>query len=451
MALTDNLSARISIILLAGSAVLLIMIGLLAGLPTDGGGAPRVFQIPMPREALAIVQAVEAGPPAARPAIVRGLDAAVMQVRLAPGFPPPGDDLRAATAADLGYRGYATAFGGRIFRIDVRMRGRLRPFAPGRDAVRLSVGLKGGGVLIMQRRPSRTVRNLLARAALIVAGAALVVLAMLAAAVRQTTRPVAALALAVDRFGDRLDAADLPLSGPREIRALAQAFNAMQQRIRGLVDDRTRMLAAVAHDMRTYLTRLRLRAEFIGDDAQRAKAVADLDEMGALLGDTLLFAGMDAGGHGKDERIDLGQELAELVELRREMGDLVTLEAVEGVEVHGSRLALRRMVGNLVDNALRFAGEAEVLLLAGGREARISVRDRGPGLPEEALERVTGPFERMEGSRNRATGGAGLGLAIVRALAEAQGGRLSLGNRPGGGLVAEVSLPRILNGDASGR
>jgi signal transduction histidine kinase len=202
--------------------------------------------------------------------------------------------------------------------------------------------------------------------------------------------------------------------------------------------------------MRTYLTRLRLRAEFIGEEAQRAKAVADLDEMGSLLDDTLLFAGLDAARPSRAERIVLGPELAALVELRREMGQPITLQAADGVEVYASRLALRRIVGNLVDNAVRFGGEAEVVLSAGDREARISVRDRGPGLPEEALARVTAPFERMEGSRNRATGGAGLGLAIVRALAEAQGGRLSLRNRAGGGLSAEVSLPRILRQEPSG-
>lgn len=443
MLLADNLSTRMTAILLTGLAVMLVIGAALLAWPRGNGeGGVRFYQLPRPSEARAIVEAVEATPPTVRGKVVKALDTGVIRATLADDFPSGLIRMRAADAGDPGYQAYRQALGGRDLRIDIRRGGRLRDSAlPGRQALRLSVRLADGQVLVLRRRAPETARRFFGRAAL--AGAALLVvtLLMLILAVRQTTRPVSLLAREVARFGDGLDAKALPLRGPRELRELSAAFNTMQGRIRGLMDERTRMLAAIAHDLRTYLTRLTLRAEFIADDAQRAKAGADLTEMSQLLDDTLLFARQDAGRGDGARSIDVRHELEALVALRREMGQMVTMAPDAGGVAWGSPLAVRRMIDNLVDNAARYGGGATVDARPTGDRLEIQVLDDGPGLPEGVLETITAPFERGEASRNRQTGGAGLGLSIVQALAKGQGGRLILANRPEGGLAATISLP----------
>lgn len=437
MILADSLSTRISGILLAGAAAVLAVVALALAWPAPEGGA-GFFRLPLPSESAAIVAAVEASQGETRPAVIGGLDAVGVGVRLSAGFPRPLAGARLVSPQDVRYRRYAAALGDRTFQIEERRLLRASGGRP-RAVVRLSVRLASGEVLVIQRRAPAAARDRVVRGALALSLISLLMLVMLALAVRQTARPVADLAQAARRFGDDLQTADLPLRGPRELRDLAEAFNTMQARIRGLVDDRTRVLAAIAHDLRTYLTRLRLRAEFIADPDQQTRAIGDLDEMSALLDDTLLFAA------GQDRApaplSDLRAELEALVALRQELGQAVRL--IDGVTAFArvSPLALRRMVGNLVDNAIRYGGETEVSLERTEDQAVIIVADRGPGVAPENLAQILEPFTRLEVSRSRDTGGAGLGLAIVRGLAEASGGRLALSARPGGGLRAELWLP----------
>jgi two-component system, OmpR family, osmolarity sensor histidine kinase EnvZ len=441
--LSDNLSTRMTAILLAGLAVMLLIGAALLVWPRgQGEGGVRFYQLPRPSEALAITEAVEASPPAARAKVVKALDTGVIRTTLDGDFPPLQLRARAADANDTGYRAYRQALGARDLRIDIRRGGRLKEGAlPGRHALRLSVRLADGGVLVLRRRAPDTARQFFGRVSVAAATVLVVTLLMLALAVRQTTRPVSLLAQDVARFGDDLDAKALPLRGPRELRELSAAFNTMQGRIRRLMDERTRMLAAIAHDLRTYLTRLSLRAEFITDDAQRAKAGTDLAEMSQLLDDTLLFARQDAGRGDGARSIDIRRELETLVALRLEMGQAVTLAPEAAGLAWASPLALRRMVDNLVDNAARYGGVVTLDARPDGGRVEIIVVDDGPGLPFELLETITAPFERGETSRNRRTGGAGLGLSIVKALAQGQGGRLTLANRPEGGLAATIDLP----------
>jgi len=436
--LADSLSTRISGILLAGAAAILGVVALALAWPSPEGGV-GFLRLPLPSESAAIVAAVEASQGEARPTVIGGLDAVGVGVRLSAGFPTPLAGARLVGPEDDRYQSYAAALGDRTFQIEAR---RLLQHASGvrpRAIVRLSVRLASGEVLVLQRRAPAAAKDRVVRGALALSLVSLLMLVMLALAVRQTARPVADLAHAARRFGDDLQTADLPLRGPKELRDLAEAFNTMQARIRGLVDDRTRVLAAIAHDLRTYLTRLRLRAEFIADPNQQARAIGDLDEMSALLDDTLLFAA------GQDQApaplSDLRSELETVIALRREMGQAVRLADGGAAFARVSPLALRRMVGNLVDNAIRYGGETEVSLERTQDQAVIVVADRGPGVDPENLAQILEPFTRLEASRSRDTGGAGLGLAIVRGLAEASGGRLTLGNRPGGGLRAEVRLP----------
>ena len=438
MPIADSLSSRITRILLGGSAAVLVVVAIALAWPAPGGGV-RFFQLPLAPEVAAIVEAVEASDARTRPKVVAALNTSVIAMRVSPTFPQGLPGTRFVVRGDDRYRRYAAALGERPFQIDER-RGGWRPDAPRRrPAVRLSVQLKDGSILVMQRRPPQAARGVLARGALALALVVLRMLATVMLAVRQTTRPVADLAAAVRRFGDEMEAEDIPLRGPRELRELAFAFNAMKGRVRGLVDDRTRLLAAIAHDLRTYLTRLRLRAEFIADDAQRDKAARDLDEMSALLDDTLLFA--RPRRRELAARLDLRAELEALAEIRGELGDPVRLVSGPSVAARIPALAFRRMAGNLIDNAVRYGGSAELTLRAERGMAVLSVCDPGPGVPGAEIGRLGTPFERLEGSRNRSTGGAGLGLAIVRGLAEAEGGGLLLFNRPEGGLCAEVRLP----------
>jgi len=443
MMLSDNLSTRMTAILLTGLAVMLLIGAALLVWPRGAGeGGVRFYQLPRPSEARAIVEAVEASSSAARAKVVRALDTGVIRTTLEADFPATPLRARLADPADPGYQAYRQALGGRDMRIDIRRGGQLKDGAlPGRHALRLSVRLADGEVLVLRRRAPETARQFFGRVSLAAAALLVVTLLMLTLAVRQTTAPVSQLAREVARFGDDLDAKVLPLRGPRELRELSAAFNTMQGRIQGLMGERTRMLAAIAHDLRTYLTRLTLRAEFIVDDVQRAKAGTDLAEMSQLLDDTLLFARQDAGRGDGARSVDVRHELEALVALRLEMGQAVLLAAEAAGAAWAAPLALRRMIDNLVDNALRYGRAVTVDARALGHRVEITVLDDGPGLPVEMLDAITAPFERGEASRNRLTGGAGLGLSIVQALAKGQGGRLVLTNRREGGLSAMIDLP----------
>jgi signal transduction histidine kinase len=269
-----------------------------------------------------------------------------------------------------------------------------------------------------------------------------IVLVILASvwAVHRMTQPLRRLAGAADRLGLDGTAAPLPEHGPHELRNATRAFNRMQDRIRRLVDDRTLMLAAVSHDLRTVLTRLRLRAEFIDDEEQQDKAIADLDEMQAMLDATLSFARDDAA----DERIvrlDLAALLQSLVDDLADAGHTAEYKGPDRFTFGGRPVALRRAFANLIENAIRYGERADVRLEPHDDGVAVIVADRGPGIPVDMRERVFDPFFRLEASRNRETGGTGLGLAVVRAIVGRHGGDIALEDRPGGGLLVRVTLP----------
>jgi signal transduction histidine kinase len=226
----------------------------------------------------------------------------------------------------------------------------------------------------------------------------------------------------------------------QEIREATRAFNTMQDRLLRYLDSRTRVLAAMSHDLRTPLTRFRLRVESVDDAQLRARFSADLDEMESLVhGALALFKGLD-----DDERFevtDMNALLETIVAGYAELGSNVSLEGRARDPVKVKPLALKRCLTNLVDNALKF-GKRAMIGVEEGEALVIRVADEGPGIPEESLERVFEPFFRLESSRSRDTGGSGLGLSIARDIAQAHGGSLALRNRPEGGLTAELRLPR---------
>jgi signal transduction histidine kinase len=257
---------------------------------------------------------------------------------------------------------------------------------------------------------------------------------------RSITRPLSKLAVAADAMGRSVRHPPLEEEGVQEIREATRAFNTMQDRLLRYLDSRTRVLAAMSHDLRTPLTRFRLRVESVDDAQLRARFSADLDEMESLVhGALALFKGLD-----DDERFevtDMNALLETIVAGYAELGSNVSLEGRARDPVKVKPLALKRCLTNLVDNALKF-GKRAMIGVEEGEALVIRVADEGPGIPEESLERVFEPFFRLESSRSRDTGGSGLGLSIARDIAQAHGGSLALRNRPEGGLTAELRLPR---------
>jgi signal transduction histidine kinase len=263
-------------------------------------------------------------------------------------------------------------------------------------------------------------------------------------AVRLATRPLHQLAVAADTLGPDLKAARLPEDGPSEVSRAARAFNAMQDRIATYMTERMQILAAISHDLQTPITRMRLRVDVMDDDEQGAKLRQDLHEMESLVKEGVTYARTLHGATEVPCRVDPDALLDSLVCDYVDAGQAVSLEGRLGVSLMTRPQALRRILGNLVDNALKFGGTAEITAstLPGG-QTLITVLDRGPGIPAESLEAVFEPFYRLEASRNRDTGGTGLGLAIARQLAMAMDATLTLHNRPGGGLEARLTLRNV--------
>ncbi|MBB3141161.1 sensor histidine kinase [Halomonas organivorans] len=258
--------------------------------------------------------------------------------------------------------------------------------------------------------------------------------------IRSATRTLARLARAARRFGDDLDAPSLGEGGPREVAASAAAFNRMQRRIRHQVEERERLFSAISHDLKTPITRLRLRAEMLDDPAQRERFCASLDELDQLVRGALdSVKGLDM--HEAVADVDPRALLEELAGELRLQGGEVTIEG-KSAPLAVKPLAFKRCLANLLENAVFYGRRAEVSLTDDAWSLRLDIRDHGPGIPAAQRERVFEPFVRLEPSRSRHTGGSGLGLGIARHILEAHGGRLQLDDPPGGGLVVRLALPR---------
>lgn len=256
---------------------------------------------------------------------------------------------------------------------------------------------------------------------------------------RRLAAPISAFAKAAERLGRDPRAPPLEVSGSSEVAKAAEAFNQMQDRLRRYVEDRTAMVGAIAHDMRTPLTRLRFRIEAAPDDI-RGKLAADIDQMDAMISATLSFV-RDATRAGVREKLELSSLVETILDEASETGSDATALPSEKIVVEGDPVALRRLLANLVGNALKYGLRARGRVFVEDGCAIVEIEDDGPGARTEELERLFEPFYRGEPSRSRETGGAGLGLAVVRSIARAHGGDVTLHNRPGGGLTARVSLP----------
>jgi signal transduction histidine kinase len=262
---------------------------------------------------------------------------------------------------------------------------------------------------------------------------------------QRLSRPIVAFSEAAARIGVEDNAPPVLAVGPREVRQAADVLNAMQARIRKQIESRTALMGAIAHDLKTPLARMRLRIEDL-DEPLRGKLSGDIAHMDGLIRSAMSFT----SAHKLSETVrplDLSALVETLAEDLAAVGTMEPPLVEPGVMARGDTVALKRIITNLVENAVRYAGGCRIELATRGRTAEVRVVDTGPGLPPDMLEAVFEPFYRMESSRNRDTGGTGLGLSVARALAEAQGGTLTLHNRYEGatiaGLEARLTLPLL--------
>src|SRR5438477_2964605 len=272
----------------------------------------------------------------------------------------------------------------------------------------------------------------------------LILVTVLYVAARNITRPLSELARAAHSVGRDARPAQLKERGARELREAARAFNTMQDRLRRYLDSRTRVLAAMSHDLKTPLTRLRLQVETLDNPPLEARIGRELDEMEAMVREALaLFRGVEDGEPAAP--VDLNALVGKVREEFADMGGKVSVAGRAGEPLPAKPQALKRCLTNLVANAIKFGSRADIEL-EDGPVVAIRVRDAGPGIPDAELERVFEPFYRLESSRNRDSGGTGLGLTIARDIAQAHGGTLSVRNLAAGGLEAELLLPRAAVG-----
>ncbi len=407
-----------------------------------------------------IVRLIEEAPAELRPAILRAANSPLVRFSLgaAPAVDHPGHDDGGQTARRI--RALLGTGAARDIRVELhRVEKAMAPMpgmpeeAMGMHAemmrgaaapveMQISVAVAGGQWLnVATRFHSPPLQWPWISIAIFALAAVLIVVAVWLA-LERLTGPLRRLAGAAEGLGRGEPVPELPEQGPEELRCLTAAFNQMQDRLTRFVAERTRLLAALGHDLRSPLTAMRLRAEMVEDDETRERLVAIVEEMQQMVESTLSFARGMATSE-PPETVDLAAFVEELVREAGEAGGKVELAGGggAGLAVRLRPHAMRRALRNLIENAVRYGRSAEISLEGGADVARIIIRDEGPGIPPEELERVFDPFVRLEESRSLETGGSGLGLSIARTIIHAHGGEIVLRNRSEGGLEARVTLP----------
>jgi signal transduction histidine kinase len=307
--------------------------------------------------------------------------------------------------------------------------------------VQIAVQLLDGDWLLMTEpgRESTTARRI-RNVVLLFGGLALIAGFALFAA-RMVIRPLRHLSAAADRLGRDRELSELPKTCVPEIDAIVDSFNQMQQRLKRFVDERTYMLAAISHDLRTPLTRVRLFAEYVSDEQQRKLVLNDIEEMEQMLRASLTFAG-DESRLEPHSAVDLATLLISLCDTVSDAGSKAIYEGPDHAVLPCQPVAMRRAFANIIDNACKYGHEAQVRLLESVDVIEVTVADRGPGIPSEHIALAFLPFRRLEGSRNRESGGVGLGLTIARDVFHGHGGSITLEPAASGGLLARIRLPK---------
>lgn len=399
-----------------------------------GDGSPA-----LPGRIAALVLLVDKMPPSLRPALADAFNEGGRTMAIIPALPDGLVRKNELVRIERAIRAALAARGIEAREVRVQLEGQGES---GRGStLSVYVALAERGYLWLDVEDRVTVR-LLGVPIGFFAGLFGVVVAVAAlVAVAREMRPITRLAREIDRVGDGMDLFAISERGAPELRKLIRAVNAMQERIAALVRNRTLALGAISHDLRTYLTRLRLRVEMMPESRHRAGAIADVEAMQALVEDTLDFA-QDTFSTPEPAGADLAAALRLQVD---EVGEgRVVLCGSEGpVWVAMGEKPLARIIGNLVGNALRYGTHITAGIELEGPRAVLTIEDDGPGIPVEERERVFEPFHRLEASRNRDSGGTGLGLTIVRRLVERHGGTIALGESRVGGLSVRVGLRRM--------
>jgi signal transduction histidine kinase len=408
-----------------------------------------------------LTRLIQEAPREARPRIVAALSDQSFRVSLSAGAPPIPKADGDATAAEAieGYlvdrlslgsgrqpRVWASAVEGPPFgpwhmmmpHGPMMMRG-FGAFGPFRD-LQVAIPLADGPWLTFATGlpiagPAYSAQFLVSMAIM-----AVIILGVSVWAVRRVTKPLASLATAAERLGQDVSAPPMPEVGTVETRQAARAFNDMQMRLRNLIDNRTRLLAAISHDLRTPLTLLRLRAETVENAQERDKMLSTIAEMDAMIGATLQLARDQSAGEPR-RPTDLAALLQSVVDDMRDAGFPVCLKPAEPVIYLCQPATLKRAIRNLLDNAVKYGTSGTVAMRRAPQAIEIVIDDKGQGIPQEELTRVLEPFYRLDESRSRETGGVGLGLAIAQSIVQTHGGSLTLSNRPEGGLRVTLSLP----------
>ena len=446
--LTGSLFARMAMILLAG-----LLAAQLASLWLQWGERASVVSqargLNFADRVVEVIRVLEAEPPARREVALAALRASDLQLTLitAEQVSPnePRGQIQATIAARLGSTREIRSLGGgggggAGMGGGGRMMQHSNP-AMRRFDVRLNDGqwLRIVGTNEVSAPPALS-NDLIVQLLITL----FIIAAVVMIAVRQATRPLQQLATAADALGSDLDAPPLAETGPTETRRAAQAFNRMQARIKHLIDERARALAAVSHDLRTPLTRLRLRAELVDDEKLREQMATDLDAMASMIDATLDYLrGLQDAEVARP--IDMNALLQSLADDAAVLGKIIHVEGMVRSPYTGRLSALRRAVQNLIDNAIKYGHSAHIRIDDDATALRIVLEDEGLGIAPAELARVSEPYYRPDASRSRETGGVGLGLSIVKDIALLHGGELVLTNRPQGGLSAALVLPRSRN------
>ena len=444
----SGVAGRVAMILIAGVLVI-HAVGFVLFARDRWVETTRVFAQSVVNRMTAIVDLMEAAPAEDRAALLQAVNSPTLWVTWTAEPPMPSDH---DVPFEDTVREYLQPLSDRPIRIDVPEHWRdwhetegpeLGPppdLQPSRRKLLISIGQSDGSWLVFTVSSQYTASGWVART-LVWSVFTIGIVALVGVwAARRVTAPISRFAAAADRLGVDVEAPPLPEKGPRELRQATHAFNRMQDRLRRLIADRTLMLAAISHDLRTALTRLRLRADYIDDPEQQAKALSDLDEMTTMLDSTLSFARDDAASEERT-KVDIASLLQSLCDDLADAGQPVAYAGPDRLTLVCRPVALRRAFANLIDNAVTYGGEASVTLAKRADELVVEIADRGPGIPAGRRERVFAPFYRLEESRSRETGGTGLGLAVVRSIVRRHGGDIALEDRPGGGLIARVVLP----------
>lgn len=438
-----SLSTRLTLAVVVVLAVVQIL-GLVGFLNVQRENS-RAWRLPLPSRVAAAADLLDRTPSRQRDLLLLAMNGDQTRFFLSSGAPPGYVERRGVRPAI--YSAYGAALEGRKVRILVPEDGRSR-WRPLRDrrarAYAFSVQLADGQRLVVAPGPQQRRRSRIAALLALNFIVGLLAALLVWRTIRQATRPLQIIAHAADGFAADLNAPPMDESSPGEARQVALAFNRMRAEIRRLMGERMRMLAAAAHDVKTLLTRLRLRVALIEDDDQRARADRDIALMATLMDDVLLVA------KGEERPaalapVDIAPLLEELARERRALGQAVATGSLSGsVRALADPAGLRRALENLIENAVLYGGGADLEVREAGSFWRIGIIDYGPGLESAFEPDAFEPFARGEASRSRDTGGAGLGLSIARSLVRQMGGEVSLEKTPGGGLTVIINLPKAL-------